>query len=117
MSMEQLVDQATFGQLQEMMGAEFLAELIDTYCQETPQLIETLEQALARNDAPAFQRTAHSIKSSSASLGALPLSDLARELEMAGKAGQLSGAEARVQQLAADYRGVEQWFRAWQHGA
>ena len=53
------------------MGAEFIGELIDTYCQETPQLIAALQQALAQGDAPAFQRAAHSIKSTSASLGAM----------------------------------------------
>jgi HPt (histidine-containing phosphotransfer) domain-containing protein len=73
-----------------MMGADFIVELIDTYNSETGELIVQLHRALADCDAASFGRVAHSIKSSSASLGALDFSQQARELEMLGKANDLS---------------------------
>lgn len=110
------IDRAVFGELVSNVGADFIAELVDTYCQETPQLLAELQQALARADAEAFRRAAHSIKSSSASLGALDFSALARALEMTGKSGDLSSAAPAVGQLAGDYDGVAAALREMQHG-
>jgi HPt (histidine-containing phosphotransfer) domain-containing protein len=91
-----------------MMGSDFIVELIDTYNLETGTLIEQLNQALISGEAPSFGRYAHSIKSSSASLGALTFSQQARELEMMGKANDLSGADKKLEQLAADFLLVRQ---------
>ena len=103
-----VIDQQTIDQLRELMGSDFMVELIDTYCQETGMLIEQLYQTLASRDTAAFGRCAHSIKSSSASLGALIFSQQARELEMMGKANDLSEAESKLEKLAADFVLVKQ---------
>ncbi len=102
-----IIDMPTYNQLIEMMGVEFIAELIDTYNIETKALIEQLDQALNNGEAASFMRCAHSIKSSSASLGALVFSQQARELEMMGKANDLSGAGQKLEQLAADFLQVK----------
>jgi HPt (histidine-containing phosphotransfer) domain-containing protein len=103
----EIIDPAPLNELKEIMGAEFIGELIDTYCQETPQLIDALKHALAQGNAPAFQRAAHSIKSASASLGAMGFSALARELEMVGRSGNLESAAPAVERLAIDYERVQ----------
>ena len=103
-----IIDMAIYNQLKELMGRDFIAELIDTYIQETAALIEQLGKALIEGDAPVFGRTAHSIKSSSASLGAVELSQLARELEMMGKANELSGGDEKMEKLAADFLVVKE---------
>ena len=97
------IDRDTFDELKDLMGADFVGELVDTYNEETEALIGQLEHALAAQDAATFGRCAHSIKSSSASLGALVFSEQARELELIGKSGDLSSAGPRVEQLAADF--------------
>lgn len=102
-----IIDQTTFNDLKELMGADFIVELIDTYTLETAGLIDKLGQALEAGDAATFGRLAHSIKSSSASLGALNFSGQARELEMVGKGGDLSGAGPKVEELAADFLQVK----------
>jgi HPt (histidine-containing phosphotransfer) domain-containing protein len=107
MTNPEIIDLATVNQLKEMMGAEFIGELIDAYCQETPQLIAALQQALAQGDADALQRAAHSIKSSSASLGALGFSASARELEMIGRGGNIDGVAPAVERLVSDYERVQ----------
>ena len=103
MDVDAIIDRDTFDDLKEMMGADFVGEIIATYNEETAALVEQLRQALADQDAATFGRCAHSIKSSSASLGALAFAEQARELELMGKAGDLSGAGPRVERLAADF--------------
>jgi HPt (histidine-containing phosphotransfer) domain-containing protein len=98
-----IIDMPTYDQLKALMVAEFVAELIDTYHVETAGLIEQLDQALACGEASSFGRTAHSIKSSSASLGAVAFSQQARELEMMGKANDLTGADKKLAQLKVDF--------------
>ena len=95
MNAEPVIDALTFAELKTTVGADFIGELIDAYLDDTPRLINELTESLAQQDATKFSRTAHSIKSSSASLGALPLSLLAKELELMGKQGNLSGAESK----------------------
>ncbi len=98
-----IIDRETFNNLKDLMGADFVVELIDTYNLETGALIERLQQALAAQDAAVFGRTAHSIKSSSASLGALVFSQQARQLEMMGKANDLVSAGPMVEKLGLDF--------------
>ena len=111
------IDLSVFNGLKEMMGDDFIGELVDTYLQDSPELFQQMHQALDAQDAESFRRAAHSLKSNSANFGAMQLSALARELEMMGREGRLEGAEARVQQLVADLAGVQQGLRVWQHGA
>ncbi len=103
MEEQAIIDLPTYNELRELMGADFVVELVDTYIIETGALIEQLRQALAGSEANTFGRCAHSIKSSSASLGALGFSLQARELEMMGKANDLSGAEQKLEQLNANF--------------
>lgn len=107
MEEQAIIDLAIYHQLKDLMGAVFLVELIDTYNTETAALIEQLGQALVSGEAVSFERFAHSIKSSSASLGALTFSQQARELEMMGKANELSGVSQKLEQLAANFQQVK----------
>jgi HPt (histidine-containing phosphotransfer) domain-containing protein len=112
-----VLDTNLFTELKDSMGADFIAELIDTYCEETPQLIQRLQEALAQGDANGFRLQAHSIKSSSAALGAVELAALARALEMLGKAGDLSAAGPEVERLTRAYGKAANALREKQHGA
>lgn len=98
-----IIDQKTYRELKDLMGADYVIEIVDTYLQETATLIQQLQQALDAGDAGSFGRLAHSIKSSSASLGALHFSLQARELEMLGKANDLAGVGSKFEQLAANF--------------
>jgi len=82
---------------------EFLAELIETYLEDSPRLLEAMRLAMAAGNAEEFRRAAHSLKSTSATLGAMPLSRLARGLEEMGKAGTLDGAVTALSQAEAEY--------------
>jgi histidine phosphotransfer protein HptB len=102
-----IIDQETIDTLIGMTGEDFIQELVEAYLEDSPQLFGQMRLALANKDAEAFRRAAHSLKTSSASLGALQFSEQARELEMLGKNNQLSGAEASVDALEDEYSEVE----------
>jgi len=55
--------------------------LIDTYLGELPRLVAALRRALDEGDREAMHRAVHSLKSSSANMGAQHLSDLCSDLE------------------------------------
>ena len=84
-----VIDKATFDELKEMSGADFINELIDTFLEDSPKLIEEIRISLATNNADAFRRAAHSLKSNAATFGAGQLAELAKELERLGKDNRL----------------------------
>lgn len=85
---------------------EVFYAVLHTYLQETPQLLATLQTAVTMGDASAMQRTAHSLKSSSAVLGALALSSLCAELETVGGTKVTVDAATILSQMAAEYEAV-----------
>jgi CheY-like chemotaxis protein/HPt (histidine-containing phosphotransfer) domain-containing protein len=97
------IDRATFDHLRTSMGGAFVAELIDTFGEDARELMATLRRALAAGDLDAFRRAAHSLKSTSESLGATGLAALARDLEGAARAGTLEGVEGPLRQLGDQY--------------
>jgi HPt (histidine-containing phosphotransfer) domain-containing protein len=107
MQEQAIIDMSTIQMLKETMGDEFIFELIDTYNTETTTLIVQLRKSLADGESASFCRYAHSIKSSSASLGAFEFSQQAYELEMMGKSNNLRGASSKVDQLAASFLEVK----------
>ena len=65
------IDRATFDALKETTGAEFVLELVDTFLEEAPTMLNDLRDALAAQDADKFRRAAHSLKSNCNTFGAL----------------------------------------------
>lgn len=92
------IDQTVFAALVTDTGGDpaFLNELIDTFLADSLKLLEQMRAALAANNLDEFRRAAHSLKSSSANLGATTLAGLAKELEMLARAGTLDGAAERL---------------------
>ncbi len=79
---EEVIDATAFKELQLMINEnEMLVRVIDSYLEETPQLLEGMAQAISQGDAATLQRYAHNLKSTSATFGAMRLSQLCRELE------------------------------------
>ena len=102
------IDLTTFARLATQLGGRFVAELIDTFGADARELIATLRRALGEADLDAFRRAAHSLKSTSESLGAVQLAAVARELEAGARAGSLQGAAPRLEQLTRVYETVTQ---------
>ncbi len=60
---------------------EFLREIVGIYLEDTPLRIAELDQSLATGDVARFTRAAHSVKGSSANLGAMTVRAVAEKLE------------------------------------
>jgi len=96
----------------------FVLELIETFLADGPDQLTAIDAACAEDDAEALVRPAHTLKSSSATVGALRLSTTARELEMVGRAGTLGqGIDEPIARLRADWQASVEALRAWVAGA
>ena len=71
-----------------------VARLIGLYLEGTPPLIERMKQAHADDDHEALRAAAHTLKSSSANVGAMKLHGLCNELEL--RARERRGGDAPV---------------------
>ena len=100
------IDLATFRQLQEAAGADFVRELVDTFLEEAPAMLGELQGAFAVRDADKFRRVAHSLKSNSNTFGALALGSMAKELELAGLDRVLEKNREPLVDLAQEYSRV-----------
>lgn len=78
------IDPDGFRSLVEMIGPdmpEVVVDILDTYRQEAAELLDVIVPAAAAADGDRMLRPVHSLKSSSASVGALALSELCAALE------------------------------------
>jgi len=74
------IDQAVLKDLLDVMG-QALMDLVRVYLEDAPRLVAQLREAALAGDVEGLVAPAHSLKSSSANLGAARLSDQARMLE------------------------------------
>ena len=85
-----IIDQATFEDLKQMSGADFINELIDAFLEDAPTMIQSMRTAVEAGDVETFRRNAHSLKSNAYTFGATELGRLARELEAMGRENNLA---------------------------
>lgn len=105
MTGEGRIDRAALATLLETTGddPEFLAELIDSFFDDSPVQLATIRQAAQGGDAEGLRRAAHSLKSNSATFGATELANLCRQLEQLGRDGDLAAIGDLVARTEAEY--------------
>lgn len=69
------------------LSKETYLDILKLYHKNLPGMVKRLSEAKAGGDIKQFTIDVHSVKSTSASIGAMKLSELAKELERAGKDG------------------------------
>ena len=85
------------------MGAEH-ESLVRLFFEDAPAHIEALQVALAMNDIPGMVAPAHTLKSSSANLGAQALSAVARRIEQGARTDSLEKPALAVLMLENEFR-------------
>jgi PAS domain S-box-containing protein len=85
--------------LEGLRAAGLLDEVVALYLRQTPTQLEALRRAAERGEAATLAEVAHSLKGSSAQLGATALAARAAELQGMGDAGALHGAPTAVDAL------------------
>jgi HPt (histidine-containing phosphotransfer) domain-containing protein len=73
-------------------GEALLQRVVAAFLQDTPRQLTVLREAVAGGDPATIRKTAHSLKSSSANVGADALARLCKEMEQIGRAGHTDGA-------------------------
>ena len=112
----QILDEAVLDELRASVQGDraFVVELIDAYLADGATHIEAIGAAVDAGDADALVRPAHTLKSSSATLGAGRIAATARELEMLGRSGALdSGVGDLVGRVQGDWPATSAALRAW----
>lgn len=94
------IDLAIFNELRATTGAEFVSELIGTFCDEAIAILAQMREAGLAGDAVRYKRAAHSLKSNANTFGATKLASMAREIELRGLE---SDCTAEVVALTAEY--------------
>ena len=103
---EPTIDRATYDDLKDTAGADFVVELVDTFLVEAPLIIDELRRAYEKRDADVFRRSAHSLKSNSNTFGARTLGALAKDLELGGFAPVVEANGEPLEALAQEYARV-----------
>ncbi|MCD8487278.1 MAG: response regulator [Desertifilum sp.] len=86
---------------------EVMLEVIDSYLEETPRLLASLKTAVKQQDLSTVLRVSHTLKSSSATIGAITLARLCKEIETHLRAEHLSSLFVQEQNLQAEYEKVK----------
>ncbi|HEX2123465.1 MAG TPA: response regulator [Thermoanaerobaculia bacterium] len=84
----------------------FLEGLVRTFRQDVPSRLDALRAAAASANAHELALAAHALKSSSGSVGAKRMQIIAASIEDKAREGKIDGAEASIDQLAAEFRRV-----------
>ena len=92
------LDTTTLVDLEDIMGDE-LVTLVDAYLRDGETRIRNMREAADRGDSTEVGKLAHSLKSSSANLGAIPLANRARQVEEAARNGTLANPSDSVAAL------------------
>jgi two-component system, sensor histidine kinase and response regulator len=111
-----VLDESVLDELLESTGDDraFVEELVSTYLADAATQVADIRTAVESDDAAALVRPAHTLKSSSATVGAARLAAVARELEMAGRSGHLDGAtRSSVERVQAEWRAATGQLEAW----
>jgi HPt (histidine-containing phosphotransfer) domain-containing protein len=111
-----IVDEAVLNEVMAATGGDggFVRELVETYLADAPAQLEAMTAAVEADDAAALVRPAHTLKSSSATVGAMRLSSVARALEMAGRSGKLEpAARATLGSARTEWQAATDAFAEW----
>jgi two-component system, sensor histidine kinase and response regulator len=112
-----VLDTSVLDELAASVGGDrtFVVDLIQAYLADGAQQVEAIATAIGEGRADAVVRPAHTLKSSSATLGAERLAARSRALEQAGRSGTLDGEPdgPGVDALRADWDAAAAALRDW----
>jgi PAS domain S-box-containing protein len=107
-SVSQPVALEEFFQMMKEAGVEEMAaETLTVYLRDTPTRVALLEEAVRDADQIQIEAVSHSLKSASGSIRAVPLAELLRQMEAAGKAGDIEGARELLRDIREEYAAVQ----------
>jgi HPt (histidine-containing phosphotransfer) domain-containing protein len=97
------VDTAALDRLNRIGGQAFLVEMIELFLEHAPQRLATAREAFDAGDLDTVYRTAHSLKSTAANVGAEEVRAAAERLEERAAAGDATGSEPLLEEMVQRY--------------
>ena len=109
------LDASVLAALSDSVGGDdaFVADLVETYLADGAVQLAAIDDAVRSSEAEALVRPAHTLKSSSRTVGANRLGELSRQIEMLGRSGSTTGAGELVAEARTEWTDVEAALRAW----
>jgi HPt (histidine-containing phosphotransfer) domain-containing protein len=83
-----------------------LAQVVQIYLESAPGLLARLRNGLDQGDPELVRQATHTLKSSSANLGANRLAELCKRLEAAARGGTLGRATPQADEVEAEFERV-----------
>ncbi|MET0266364.1 MAG: response regulator, partial [Duganella sp.] len=93
-------------------GEALLARVLRAYLADTPAHLLALQQAIVADDSEQLRKTAHSLKSSCANVGALALAQRCRDMEQLARQHSTAGAAALLADMERGFLAVRQALNA-----
>ncbi len=87
-------------------GGALVQRVIAAYVDDTPQHLRTLRHAIAGLDTGNLRKVAHSLKSSSANVGAEKLAQMCKEMEHLGRNDSTDGADGILTNMEHEFQAV-----------
>ena len=106
-----VLDEETLDELYAVIGAD-AGRIVTVFLEDAPQLLAQLEQAALTPDLPALRDAAHSLKSSSANLGAMALSLAAKRVELGARMQSLDRPAVAVAMVVDEFERARQALQA-----
>jgi signal transduction histidine kinase/CheY-like chemotaxis protein len=106
-----VLDASVLDELRSILGSE-VDRLIEVFLDDTPRLIAALENAATGPDLEMLRNAAHTLKSSSANLGAMSLSNAAKRVELGARSQTLERPAVAVALIANEFARARQALRA-----
>ncbi len=106
-----VLDAEVLEELRSILGNE-VDRLIEVFLDDTPRLIAALETAATGPDYDMLRNASHTLKSSSANLGAMSLSNAAKKLELGIRTQTLERPAVAVALIANEFARARQALRA-----
>ena len=102
---DKILSEAAITQLRELGdGDDLLIEIIGLFQDETPRRLDGMASAIASGNCEELARIAHSLKSSSANIGAVKLYAICIEIESISRAGGMDGMAKAVATARMEYQ-------------
>ncbi|MFN0305220.1 MAG: Hpt domain-containing protein [Burkholderiales bacterium] len=81
------------------LGTDTVTEIVDLYVVDSQRHVVNIQVGLAKNDAHVVRVAAHTLKSTAATVGALPLAETCKEIERLALEGKIDEVGSLVGQL------------------
>lgn len=101
------LEQTMLDNLATFLSQEKLKDLLNRYLTDSQQIIEQLKGVLTQKDSVEVTRLVHSLKSTSANVGAARLSELAKSLEALAREERLEEISTQMDELTGLFAGTQ----------